>query len=320
MVRLFLRPFWGLLLCGVIANSSVAFAVVVKQASKPRPDFPSKAARQPVTEGLRPHRAVYEITLADKKQAVSVSAIRGRMVFEITGSPCEGYTQNMRMVTRTTDEQGKISLSDIRSSTWERGNGRRFRFSSSQYFDQELQEVVSGSAKRSPDGRTINVKIRKPQAVTLELPGDALFPTQHSLALVKAAKTGKRRLNVRVFDGSEQGQGFYQTYSFIGNRVPASRPGSSAREGQKGKMSQRAAPTHRHLTRLGLARLPSWPVAVSYFNGVGNSDDTAPAYELSFRLYPNGVSRNLLINYGNFSVHGRLARIKYLRAGACKRK
>jgi hypothetical protein len=303
MIRLFL----GLLIWGVIGNIPVASAIAIKKTAKP------------VASLLVPHRAIYEITLANRKEAISVSDVQGRMVFEVTGSPCDGYTQNMRMVTRITDERGKQTLSDIRSSTWEEGKGRRFRFSSSQYFDRALQEVVSGSATRNRKERDITVKVEKPSEVTLGLSGDVLFPTQHSLAILRAAKAGKKRLDVRIYDGSEQGQGFYQTYSFIGNRdLPDKR--SAGKKTLKKNARRELSKDDMKLARLGLAKLPSWPVAISYFNGQGNSDDSLPAYELSFRLYPNGVSRNLLINYGEFAVHGSLDRIKYLRRTTCSHK
>ena len=290
------RLFVTLMICMIVGNISSASAVVVKKAVRPNIDV------------LVPHQAVYVIRLANKKDAVSVTGVRGRMVFEVTGSPCEGYTQNMRMVTRITDERGKQTLSDIRSSTWEKGNGGRFRFTSSQYFDKTLQEVVTGTATRKKNRRHIGVKISKPSEAVLDLPGNVLFPTEHSLAILQAARAGKQQLDVRIYDGSEQGQGFYQTYSYIGKKIL---PQNDAKRSKN--KSQKA------LSRLGLAKLPSWPVAISYFNGKGNSDDTPPSYELSFRLYPNGVSRNLLINYGDFSVHGALDRIKYLRKTRCNR-
>ena len=297
-----MRVFFGILLCAVAGFSSLADAVIVKKSTAG------------ISSVLVPHRAVYELSLANKKEALSIASVRGRMVFEITGSPCDGYTQNMRMITKTTSDRGKISLSDIRSSTWEQGGGKKLRFSSSQYLDRQLQEVVSGGATRSREKSRINIKIKQPGAAALDLPGDALFPTQHSLAIINAAKAGKKHLDVRVYDGSEQGQGFYKTYSFIGAKIPATQNDPRTRESENFRTNA------KKLARLGLGNLPSWPVAVSYFNGEGNSDDTIPSYELSFRLYPNGVSSNLLINYGTFSVRGRLARIKYLHARSCRHK
>jgi len=85
------------------------------------------AAKEPTK--LVAHRAVYEMTLDDARSASGITGIDGRMVFEFTGSACDGYSLNMRMVTQMTDSQGQTNLTDLRSSTWEQGDGQKFRFS-----------------------------------------------------------------------------------------------------------------------------------------------------------------------------------------------
>ena len=62
----------------------------------------------------------------------------------------------MRMVTQMTDSQGQTNLTDLRSSTWEQGNGQKFRFQSAQYLNDKLGDVTMGRATRDPDtGRRI---------------------------------------------------------------------------------------------------------------------------------------------------------------------
>jgi len=51
-----------------------------------------------------PHRAVYDITLTKSASGSGVAGMTGRMVYELTGSACEGYTQNMRFVTRMSSQ------------------------------------------------------------------------------------------------------------------------------------------------------------------------------------------------------------------------
>jgi len=87
---------------------------------------------------LVPHRAIYEMSLDDARTASGITGIDGRMVFEFTGSECDGYSLNMRMVTQMTDSQGQTNLTDLRSSTWEQGDGQKFRFQSSQYLNDKL--------------------------------------------------------------------------------------------------------------------------------------------------------------------------------------
>src|SRR3990170_4753819 len=108
------------------------------------------AAKEPVK--LVPHRAIYEMTLDDARAASGITGIDGRMVFEFTGSECDGYSLNMRMVTQMTDSQGQTNLTDLRSSTWEQGDGQKFRFQSAQYLNAKLGDVTLGRATReAPD-------------------------------------------------------------------------------------------------------------------------------------------------------------------------
>lgn len=61
---------------------------------------PAAASAQPHNEQvvLAPHRAVYEISLDQSRNAGSVTDMSGRMVYELTGSACEGWSQSMRFV------------------------------------------------------------------------------------------------------------------------------------------------------------------------------------------------------------------------------
>ena len=72
---------------------------------------------------LAAHRAIYEMTLDDARSASGITGIDGRMVFEFTGSECDGYSLNMRMVTQMTDFAGP-DQSD-RSQILDLGAGRR---------------------------------------------------------------------------------------------------------------------------------------------------------------------------------------------------
>lgn len=255
------------------------------------------AGKEPVK--LTPHRAVYEMTLDEARSASGITGIDGRMVFEFTGSECDGYTLNMRMVTQMTDSQGQTNLTDLRSSTWEEGNGQKFRFQSAQYLNDKLGDVTMGRATRTPPDPAVQVKLSQPSHAELNLSGKVLFPTQHSFALMNAAQEGESLLQAEIYDGSEKGQKVYETTAFIGKPVP---PGSE---------DKIEAPAKEK----GLADLVSWPVSIGYFEAKGG--DLTPSYQIDFRLYANGVSRELVIDYGDFSIHGTLSKLDYLKAEAC---
>ena len=250
---------------------------------------------------LVPHRAIYEMTLEEARSASGVTGIDGRMVFEFTGSQCDGYSLNMRMVTQMTDSQGQTNLTDLRSSTWEQGDGKKFRFQSAQYLNDKLGDVTMGRAIRSAPSEPVKVKLSQPARAELDLSGQIFFPTQHSIALIEKALEGKSVFQAKIYDGSEKGRKVYETTAFIGAKV---KPGSEA-----GKLEAAA-------NEKKLAELPSWPVSIGYFEPA--TGDLTPSYQIDFRLYENGVSRELLIDYGDFSIHGRLTSLEYLNAKACE--
>jgi hypothetical protein len=255
------------------------------------------AAKEP--NKLVAHRAIYEMTLDDARSASGITGIDGRMVFEFTGSECNGYSLNMRMVTQMTDSQGQTNLTDLRSSTWEQGDGQKFRFQSAQYLNDKLGDITMGRAVRETPTEAVKVKLSQPSHAELDLSGPVLFPTQHSLALIEAARAGQALFQARIFDGSEKGRKVYDTTAFIGTLV---QPG--------GEATLEAAAKDK-----GLGELASWPVSIAYFEPKGG--DLTPAYQIDFRLYENGVSRELLIDYGDFSIHGTLTGLEYLKAPAC---
>ena len=270
----------GLAVVGAFANSSVAFV-------------PGGAVN------LVPHRAVYEMTLDQSRPASGVAGVQGRMVFEFAGSGCDGYTMNMRLVTRIEGETGRSSTTDLRSSTWEEGRGKRFRFNSSQYRGEKLEESTSGDAERAASRSDVDVHVSGPKPKELKVSGPVLFPTQHSLAILEAAKQGKSVLQARVYDGSGTGDKVYATTAFIGKPV---KPGAKR-------------PEKRVKNDEALDKLVSWPVSISYFDN--DEPGETPVYQLGFRFYENGISRDLVIDYGDFAIKGDLSSLELMPSQRC---
>jgi EipB-like len=249
---------------------------------------------------FRPHRAVYEITFDHSTPGSGVADMSGRMVYEMTGSSCKGYEQNMRFVTRMTNQEGSNQVNDLRTSSFEEVASHRLRFSSSQYENQKLSEASQGSAGRVNGAAATEVKLTKPEKKTVKLPPDIYFPIQHSLALVQSARDGKSMFTANLYDGSDKGEKFYETNSAIGRRVePAADPIPSVPNADQ------------------LAGLASWPVAIGYFEPGPRKADAVPTYELAFRFYENGVSTRLYIDYGDFAIRGELKELTFLEETPC---
>jgi hypothetical protein len=253
---------------------------------------------------LAPHRAVYELTLSNSRGGSSMTSVAGRMVYDLTGSTCEGYTQKMRFVTRMTNQSGSASVSDLRSTTWEDAAGKQFRFDSTQARDDKTSETTSGEATRLSTSEGVKVEITKPGKRTLSVPVGTHFPVQHTLALLQAAKAGKTSFRADLYDGSEKGEKVYDTVSAVGRVQTA---------GGNRKLAQ-VAGTDR------LNAMQAWPVSIAYFEPGSEGRDALPVYEISFLMFENGVSRRLHIDYGDFALQGELTEITFHEPSKCDRK
>jgi hypothetical protein len=250
---------------------------------------------------LAPHRAVYDITLHRAQGGSGIADMSGRMVYEITGNPCVGYSQSMRFVTNVVNQEGVTSLTDLRTTSWEDAASRAFRFNSTQYKDRKLTETTVGDASRSNGSERLKVALTRPARKQLDLAPQAMFPIQHSRELVVRARRGERLFTADLYDGSEKGDKVYTTVSFLGDRRAAGNV-----EGLEEVESAKP-----------LLKVPAWPISISYYEPETSRQDTVPTYELSFLYYANGVSRRLLIDYGSFAVRGVLKEISFLDPGKC---
>jgi len=279
----------------LVGVAVMAGAILVVSQVQPR------AANEADRVQLRPHRAVYDIIFDHATPGSGVADMTGRMVYEMTGSRCEGYTQRMRFVTRMTNQEGGAQINDLRTSSFEDLAAHSLSFSSSQYENEKLSEASQGSAGPANGKTFTEAKLTKPAKKTVKLPSDIYFPIQHSLALMEAARAGEHMFTANLYDGSDKGEKFYETNAAIGQRaapgavpVPASIANGDA-----------------------LEALASWPIAIGYFEPGPSQTDAIPTYELAFRFFENGVSTNLYIDYGDFAIRGELKELTFLEEGKC---
>ena len=153
---------------------------------------------------LAQHRAVYDLALDDASERSGITGISGRMVYEIRGSACEGYTVRFRYVTKS-DTRETSQITDQQTTTFEEADGHSFSFATKTYTDQNLDKELRGNATRENDG--IEVLIERPERKTIELPSTQ-FPTQHLVDLIDKAKRGEtfyETSHLRRVGGCRQG-------------------------------------------------------------------------------------------------------------------
>ena len=256
------------------------------------------AAAQAPADELVAHRAVYELKLANTRGKSAVAA-RGRILYDFTGSVCEGYKLDFRQVSELDNGEGKQTLSDLRSTTWEDGAAKNYKFNSQNYLNQRLIDTVDGTAERQSGW--VSVTLTKPKDKTASLDATIVFPTEHVRRMIDAARDGKTILEFPVFDGSETGEKVYNTLTVIGHEIAA----------------DQKVPTDAAAGQKALAGMKRWPVTVSYFDKAGKGGEQTPVYAIGFELYENGISRALMLDYNDFSISGELKTLEIKDSKPC---
>ena len=250
-----------------------------------------------------PHQALYELSLMKSRGSNSINSARGRILYSFTGNACEGYTSEFRQVSEMNSGEGKVTLSDLRSTSWEDAAGKTYRFKIDSRMNDSESSPVDGIAERTGD--QITVKLKQPQTKTFTLEGSTVFPTEQIQRIIAAAKEGKSVLELSVYDGSDNGEKVFNTLSVIGQPIPGDRTIASPDPSTENDVM-------KSMTR--------WPVTVSYYEHAGKPTDgeQTPVYSMSFELFENGVSRALLLDYNDFVISGALGKFDVKDSRPCK--
>src|SRR6476646_3054395 len=216
------------------------------------------------------HQALYELKLVKSRGTNAISGARGRILYNFSGSACEGYTSEFRQVSELDSGEGKLTLSDLRSSSWEDAGGKSYRFKIDTRMNDAASTPVDGIAERVGDH--ITVKLKQPVAKTFNLDGNIVFPTEQIQHIIAAARAGNSVLELTVYDGSDNGEKVYNTLSVIGQAIPGDKT--------------IAAPDPSTANDV-MKSLTRWPVTVSYYDREAKAKDgeQTPVYAMSFELF-----------------------------------
>jgi hypothetical protein len=239
---------------------------------------------------VTPHRAIYDMTLSKSQASSGITAAQGKMQFEWSDG-CDGWVvQQHYDLAMSYEESGDVNIS-IAFVTWESKDGLHYRYNVRKLRDGQPDEDLKGEATMAGAGKPGEAAFSKPDASTVKLDPGTLFPTGHTLALVQAAIAGDNFVSKRVFDGGTVA-GPDQVTAGIG-------------------AEHKADPNDPD----PLLRKRWWPVRMAFF--AADSDGTTPDYELGMDLQEDGIARNMILDYGNFTVKAKLEKIEKLPPPRC---
>src|SRR5262245_30464233 len=135
------------------------------------------------------HRAAYVLSLGAAKANSGVSAIDGGMFIDWQ-EVCGGWTISQRMRFKVYAEEGEVIDNDISFSSWEAQDGLSYRFTLRTVRNGDVVEQLRGRATLDGRGKPGKVEFSEPEGETLDLPAGTIFPTEHSIQLLKSAMAG----------------------------------------------------------------------------------------------------------------------------------
>jgi hypothetical protein len=236
---------------------------------------------------LQSHVGVYELAMSKNRSDSGISGVSGRLVLRVVES-CDGFTQSQRMILVTTSADGQEVVRDFNFESVESRDGTDIQFDSSDTANGALQGHHVGRAELDERGGEGMVVFTKPQREAVSLEPGTIFPTEHFVVLIEAARVGQTTVERRVFDGSGP-NGIYDAVAQISKPVTPSR-------------DQAVTPQ--------LADDAAWNVHVAYFKPA--TDGILPEYEIGFRLHDNGIASDLDLDYGTFALRASLSRLDFL--------
>jgi len=241
---------------------------------------------------IAPHRALYTMQLDRANSDSGVTGASGTMAYQ-WGETCDGWTieQNYRL------KMGYAESADVTIAsnfvTWESRDGLRYRFNQKETRDGAETEEIRGSATLDGPGQGGTVTFEKPPGKSLALPAGVLFPSAHTIMLLGKAAAGENFVSAHIFDGAAVETAVLVS-AVIGPKV---------------------APDAAAAKKSPLLNRPGWRVRLAFFPADPKTEK--PDYELGMLLLDNGVSRNMVIDYGDYAIRANLDDIEPVAKPHC---
>jgi hypothetical protein len=251
------------------------------------------AAASPAAE-IASHRASYTLSLGSARSNSGIATIEGAMFIEWQ-EVCDGWTISQRMKFQMVDSDGERLENDISFSSWEAKDGLSYRFTLRSSRDGEVSEQLRGRAQLDGVGKGGKAFFTEPEGLDIDLPAGTIFPTEHTLELIRSAQANERQINRTVFDGATQ-DGALEINAIMGPTLPV-RPDTG------GKINPE------------LGQRPGWRTRMAFFKA--DAAGGAPEYETSLVLHENGVGRDYTFEYPEFAIKSRLDLLEKLPKPQC---
>lgn len=242
--------------------------------------------------GISAHKAFYEMRLGDRVQNSNIVNVVGRSAF-VVERDCDGWVSVEDYMIEFINDNGDSDRILSHFESWEADSGDKFSFDVTEDSTFLGRKDFGGFADLSSTYNGSAFFLLEPEA-ELELPEGTYFPVRHLESILDAADSGKTMMAATIFTGGEPDDALMTTSTVVG-----------------GWQAEDDA-----IDLGGLREDGFWPIQVAYFKPSATTAE--PEYEIKFSMQPNGVVRNYVIDYGDFSIAADLTRIEDIEEPVCR--
>ena len=231
---------------------------------------------------LTGQNAVYDLTLAKVRTHDLTGAI-GQMRFSVVDG-CTGWGTTQHMVLLIRNADGSLTKTVTDYVTWETKNGGELTFRLSEK-DNDGKPVIddAGIAIRSADGSG-TITYSTPANRVMTMPKGTLFPMAHTAAILKGGWEGRHFISVPLFDGTTSDGAQHTFVVILGHTAPA-----------KSRFPD-------------LAKQAGTRVNIAFYER--KHADVNPDFRAQMLYYDNGVANDILMDFGDFVMRGRLVKLQ----------
>jgi hypothetical protein len=232
----------------------------------------------PVPGVMLAHKALYTLNL-DSAKSTDVVAARGTMGYEVTDA-CDGWAVRQRLNMTITNADGQDIQMSSDYATWESKDGLKFRYHMRQTTDTAVTSQTDGEAVLQKVGGPGEAHYTSPHDTVSKLPAGTVFPMAHTEAIIASARDKKHFVSLPLFDGTDE-NGVEDSFIVV----------LDWKSPTQGKWP-------------ALSPLASTRVHISFFDHGPNG--VTPTYEAGMRYWENGVADDMKMNFGDFTMNGKM--------------
>lgn len=291
---------WLTITTAVLVGTLFGMQAADAQAPAAPAPPPAAAVEPPVPQGrplearhLLAHRAAYRLTLAPQQNQGNIASANGGMIYELVDA-CDGWATRQRFTLTLTDREGTEIETASDYSTFETKDGRRLRFTLTQLTQGAVTQRIAGEAELNANGSGV-IRYSEPEVKEERLAAGTMLPNAHTIITLNAARNGQRLVVGPLFDGTSS-DGPQDTTTVLS-------AWDAPRENAEFPL----------LSPLGSVRM-----RIAFFDREAQQQGggaTTPSYEVSLRYWENGVADQMLMDFREFAVDGRMVKLEPVPGG-----